>query len=238
MRSPTPSATTPARTRGIALVAVLWAVVLLSALAASFVSTARTTTALAHNQIESAQASAIAEAGIYKTIAGLIEQSSSRSSRSAQADDAAVIADAAGNALPADPALWRVDGTAYRWRYADAELLISIQAEDGKIDLNAAPNDLLKALLVSNGVDEARATALVDAIADFRDANSLPRLNGAEDDAYRAAGLAYGAKDAPFEAVEELEQVLGMTRTLYEKIASALDAELGRMNRGQSRFSH
>jgi general secretion pathway protein K len=146
--------------RGIALVAVLWAVVLLSALAASFISTARTTTALAHNQVEAAQATAIAEGGVFRTIAGLIVRSNSRSPRTAQIDEAAVLVEAEGNALPADPALWRTDGTAYRWRYADAELLISIQAEDGKIDLNAAPNDLLKALLVSSGVDEGRATAL------------------------------------------------------------------------------
>jgi hypothetical protein len=98
---------------------VLWAVVLLSALAASFVSTARTTTALAHNQVQSAQASAIAEAGVFRTIAGLIIRSSSRSPRGAQVDEAAALAGAEGNAMPTDPALWRMDGTPYRWRYVD-----------------------------------------------------------------------------------------------------------------------
>jgi general secretion pathway protein K len=158
MRRWRPITTTLANSRGIALVPVLWAVVLLSALAASFVSTARTTTTLAHNQLESAQASAIAEAGVFRTIAGLIVRSNARSPRGAQGDETAALADAEGNAMSADPALWRMDGTVYSWRYADADLLISIQAEDGKIDLNAAPNDLLKALLVSNGVDEARKT--------------------------------------------------------------------------------
>ena len=34
-------------------------------------------------------------------------------------------------------------------------------------------------------------------------------LNGAEDADYEAEGLPYGAKDGPFQSVEELRQVLG-----------------------------
>src|SRR5882672_7761736 len=43
--------------------------------------------------------------------------------------------------------------------------------------------------------------------------------NGAEDADYAAAGLAYGAKDAPFAMTEELLQVPGMTRELFDRVA-------------------
>jgi general secretion pathway protein K len=42
---------------------------------------------------------------------------------------------------------------------------------------------------------------------------------GAEDSDYAAAGLAWGAKDAPFETVTELEQVLGMRPALFRSLA-------------------
>ena len=41
---------------------------------------------------------------------------------------------------------------------------------------------------------------------------------GAEDDDYAAAGRPYGAKDAPFESIAEVEQVLGMTPAIYAKV--------------------
>ena len=56
----------------------------------------------------------------------------------------------------------------------------------------------------------------MDAIADFRDPDDLRRLNGAEDADYQSAGLKHGAKDGPFKAIEELQQVLGVDHDLYK----------------------
>ena len=93
---------------------------------------------------------------------------------------------------------------------------MSIQDEDGKIDLNAAPDELLRGLFVSAGLDEDAGAALVDAIVDFRDEDDLTRLNGAEDRDYADAGLPYGAKDAPFEAVWlPLAEVLAGVHRVY-----------------------
>jgi general secretion pathway protein K len=47
---------------------------------------------------------------------------------------------------------------------------------------------------------------LVDAILDWRDEDDLHLVNGAEDPDYKAAGLPYGAKDGPFDSLEELQQ--------------------------------
>ena len=59
------------RTRGIALVAVLWGVSLLAAIAASFATTVRSETVVARNQIQNAEARALADAGFYRTVMAL-----------------------------------------------------------------------------------------------------------------------------------------------------------------------
>lgn len=184
------------RQRGLALVSVLWVLALLSLLAAGFTRTTRTEINLVRNQAENAQAEALADAGVHRAILGLMTQ---------------------------DPeAAWRADGTVYAWRFGGGEIRAAAHDEGGKIDLNQATDDLLRGLLTAVGVEADAATALVDAIADFRDPDSLRRLNGAEDSDYRQEALPHDAKDAPFEDVEELRQVLGMTPDLYAAIVPAL----------------
>jgi general secretion pathway protein K len=80
----------------------------------------------------------------------------------------------------------------------------------------------LAALFGSVGVDPGKAQSLAAAIADFRDADNLVRPRGAEESEYRSAGLAWGPKNAPFQAVEELQQVLGMTDEIYGRVAADL----------------
>ena len=57
------------------------------------------------------------------------------------------------------------------------------------------------------------------------------RPNGAEEAAYRAAGLPWGPKNAPFETVEELQQVLGMTADIYKRVAPSLTTYSGEAGR-------
>ncbi len=183
--------------RGLALVVVLWVLVLLGLVAASFMRTTRTEVNLTRNLIDNAEAEALADAGVYRAIQELLAPGKNRR--------------------------WRVDGRAYRLDLHDGVVWISIQDEGGKIDLNRGKDRHLEGLfMLVGGVDADEAAALVDALADFRDEDDLHRLHGAEDDDYRNAGLPYGAKDAPFEAVEELTQVMGMTHQLYERVAPYL----------------
>jgi general secretion pathway protein K len=66
-------------------------------------------------------------------------------------------------------------------------------------------------------------------VLDWRDPDLLTQPEGgAEDPDYEAAERHYGAKDAPFESVAELEQVLGMTPALYAKVAPDLTVFSGR----------
>ncbi len=188
--------------RGIALVVVLWTLLLLSLIAASFIAVTRTEVRLARNALDSARAEALADAGVYRGIQELL--------------------------LLANERRWRADGTVYPFEFDGGIVGIAIQDEGGKIDLNRGRDEHLRGLFLLAGVDAPDAAALVDAIADFRDEDDLRRLNGAEDRDYQADGLPYGAKDRPFEAVDELRQVKGMTHELYERVAPYLTVYSGR----------
>jgi len=185
---------------GIALIAVLWTLTLLSIIAAALCLETRSGTRIARNMAENATARVAADAGIQRAILDL----------------------ETSTGAPTDAGSFRTDGTVYAWRFATCSVHISVRDEASKIDLNSAPEVLLAALFASVGVDPGKAQSLADAIADFRDADNLSRLNGAEQAAYRDAGLAWDPKNAPFQAIEELQQVFGMTSEIYARVAPDL----------------
>jgi general secretion pathway protein K len=80
----------------------------------------------------------------------------------------------------------------------------------------------LQSLFVSVGIDLDTATALSDAIQDWRDGDDIPRARGAEIDAYKSAGLSYGPRNAPFQTDSEVQQVLGMNYAIYQRIEPAI----------------
>lgn len=183
------------KTRGVALVAVLWMLALLSVIAASLVYTTRTELVIAGNVASMAQAEAAADAGIYKAIGELLAP------------------------RPTDPQSWKANGLVHFWEFGAARLAITIADEGGKIDLNAADPQLLRNLFISRGLDESAANSLVDSLADWRDPDILRRLHGAEKEDYLAAGLKYGPANSNLTAIEELRQVLGMSDALYAMVA-------------------
>jgi general secretion pathway protein K len=110
------------------------------------------------------------------------------------------------------------DGTPMHCGHGDAAVTIAVTDVAGLVDLNAASVNLLEWLLRGLGVAPERAVALAAAIVDFRDEDDVPGINGAESAAYQAAGLAHGPKNAPFETVTELDQVLGMDVALLGRL--------------------
>ncbi len=239
------------RQRGIALVAVLWTVLLLSLIAANFLTQTRTDARITRNLIDNAEAEALADAGVYRAILGLLEPTADAllgpevegllelgrgpgpvTRRSVEDQLRPLIADRAG---AGDGAVlreaWRADGREHVFEFGGGEVRIVIEDEAAKVDLNRAPDALLADLFIAAGLEEQQAAELVDAIADFRDRDDLRRLFGAEDGDYEQAGLPYGAKDAPFEAIEELQRVLGMTQALYRAVAPSITVHNRRRSR-------
>lgn len=183
--------------RGAALLLVLWLVTLLAALVGALAMTARVEHLQGRAASDGAVARAAARAGLEYALDRL--------------DDA----DAAQR--------WRPDGRGYDWRFGAADVRVRILDESGKVDLNRVDATLLASLLRGAGLGPAQAGALAAAILDWRDSDSLNQpAGGAEDPEYAQAGRAYGAKDAPFDSVAEVEQVLGMTPALYARLEPLL----------------
>jgi general secretion pathway protein K len=178
--------------RGIALILVLWTLALLSVIAIGFASNARTELLIVRNQIESARARAIAEAGVSLALLEMTQTDPERR--------------------------WLADGREHVLTYGRDLIRVSVQDEAGKIDINTAPDELLDGLFRTVGVDPASAIRLVDMIADWKDPDDLRRPSGAEAADYRAAGLPYVPRNGPFLAVEELRLLIGMTPALFDRI--------------------
>jgi general secretion pathway protein K len=178
--------------RGFALILVLWITALLAVIAASLVSSGRTETRLARNLVENAKAEALADGAVNRAALGLL-------------------------AVDPDQA-WRADGRPRGLTYGEGEVRVSIFDEDGKVDLNAAPPELLAGLLHELGLEADAAEAMADRIIDFRDEDDEPRPRGAENSQYFDGGSPLGAQNRPFMTESELLHVLGMTPELYRRM--------------------
>jgi general secretion pathway protein K len=183
--------------RGVALILVLWVITLLAVIAGSFVYGARSTALTAGNLVSIAKARAFADAGVHRGLYELAKPTS-------------------------DAERWTADGRQRAFGLDDAEIRLVMRDETAKVDLNTATDALLKALLMSVGLDDEQANRMVDAIVDWRDADDLARPQGAERDLYEALGLPYIPPNGPFQAVDELQRVVGMTPQLYRALAGAL----------------
>jgi general secretion pathway protein K len=203
---------------GIAIIAVLWALVLLSLVAAALSFETRTEAHIARNMADKAAARAAADAGIQRAILDLLASLSAQSNTWSFRDNGTAYAP--------------LFAKAYVWPFANTTVQISLQDQVGRVDLNKAPEEVLARLFGAVGVDSGTARSLAAAIADFRDVDNFVRLGGAEENEYRAAGLTWGPKNAPFQAVEELRQVLGMTAEIYERVAPyvTIYSMMGRYN--------
>lgn len=182
------------RQRGVALVLVMWAAVLLTVVASSFIVERRTEMLIVGNSLSMARAEAVADAGVQRAVFEMYRTDNS-------------------------PGTWKRDGTVYDWNFDNVPVKVEIRDESAKIDINTAADALLRGLFVSLGLADDESSKIVDAILDWRDPDSFKRPNGAEEPEYRAAGLSYRPENAPFQAIEELKLVLGMRPEIYRRVA-------------------
>ena len=190
------------RQKGIALVLVLWVSVLITVLLASFSLSARVEALQGRNLLDSTRARYAAEAGLHRAAYEL---------RGNNPDTR-----------------WVADGRVYPIEFEGAEIEVEIYDETGKVDLNVAEPMLLAALFELGGAEKNDAEALAAAVVDWRDPDDLVGVNGAEAGEYKGAGLPYKPRNAPFETVSELQQVLGMSFELYRELEPLLTIYSGR----------
>ncbi|MCC6345860.1 MAG: general secretion pathway protein GspK [Nitrospirales bacterium] len=182
---------------GIVLIMVMWVLTVLMVVVLSFSYLLRTEAYATLSFKEGIEQKFLAEAGVERGIMEIIY----RKSGSIPEEEKDINA-------------WKVDGTIYTVEAKEGSVRVRVLSESGKVDINSAPELLLRGLLSALGVQGEELDIVVDSLMDWKDSDDLHRLNGAEDDYYASLPNPYKAKNANFESLEELMLVRGVTPDL------------------------
>jgi type II secretory pathway component PulK len=227
------------RQRGIALLLVLWAFTTLGVLALDFGRYMRDDAKASVNFAEETQAYYIALAAMNKAI---YEDELARGNRTpgghtggntgAQGTTGKTTGKTTGNtAADGDedqvtgPGISIADGQWYDEDFAGGQAQVRVTDECGRIPLNYVNETVLTPVITNllrgpnatQGMNNRQAKEveeIVDAILDWRDADHIKRLNGAEREYYRSA-RGYDPKDGFFDSPQELLLVKGVTADLF-----------------------
>ncbi|HQT96289.1 MAG TPA: type II secretion system protein GspK [Thermodesulfobacteriota bacterium] len=177
--------------RGIALLLVLWALVLLGTLALGFSWSMRTEAMAARNGIDEARAYFQARTGVSRAVAMLAS-------------------------LPADNVLaGSISGAD-----GDASYEVRVESESGKVDVNLVGEEVLLEMLKKGGLPEEAAEGLRDAILDWRDEDDVPRPRGAERAEYEGRIEPIVPRNGKIRGIGELIYVKGVTKEFHEAFLS------------------
>ncbi len=188
--------------RGVALIVVLWIFIFLFVVAFDFASSVREDGMAAHRYAEEAEGYYLALAGFEEGLHRLLERPVPGSQ----------------TGRPASPLTQRqeeVDGSWQEKTLGEGRYRVRLMDEGGKVNINRADEDTLRRIFTNLGVEESRRSILVDSILDWRDDDDLHRVNGAENDYYLTLSPSYKAKNGPFDTVEDLLWVRGVTPELF-----------------------
>ncbi|HXG52206.1 MAG TPA: hypothetical protein VNN77_12490 [candidate division Zixibacteria bacterium] len=195
------AAVTPARIgrdeRGVALLVVLWIFIFLFVVAFDFSAAVREEGAAAGRYSEETAGYFLALAGFQQGLYELVHRPPGPVQGEKRSE---------GDLFDGE---WRervLGGGSFRVRFVD---------EGGKININRVDEQTLRRIFTHLGIEEPRRTILVDSIMDWRDPDDLHRINGAENEYYRSLSPPYTAKNGPFDTVEDLLWVRGMTAGLF-----------------------
>jgi general secretion pathway protein K len=183
---------------GWALVSVLWTLAMLAMMAAAIEALTVSSARFERSALDHVRLEGDIDAGVARAIVGI------------------------GDARPEQR--WRVDGVPQRFDYHNDTIVVSVQDENGRVDLNVADGTTITQLLVWAGMPTAEADTLSAAIVDWRTPvdDSDQSTTTTAGDVYAAAGRVYSPRHGPFQSIEELNLVLGMTPALYARIEPAL----------------
>ena len=176
------------KARGLALIAVLLLVSLLSVLAVGVLESVRRHAQLAQRSFEAVQLQEVADSALRIE---LLELS----------------APAAGSTSP--PSIG-AHQTSHSTMVLGVAVTLTIGFEAGRIDLNAADRDLLTAVFAASDFSADDAATLAERIIDWRDPDDQRTSQGAERPEYQSAGRHDGPRNRPFKTITEVRRVLGM----------------------------
>ncbi len=186
---------------GVALILVIWIIVMLMAIVGEFSYSMRTELNILRNFNEEEIAYQLALAGIERA---KFEILSVKESSYVYMNEEGILAFEDGDENPVR-----------KGELGNSTFSYVITDENAKLNINKAPLSQLKPFIRNTGVDITEVDTIVDSIIDWRDTNDLHMLNGAEEDYYRSLENPYSCKDGPFDAVDDLLLVKGVTEEIF-----------------------
>ena len=189
-----------AREEGAVLLLVILILTLISVLVLSWAQEWRTELKLASNFGEAHKCQRLAEAGIYYALGKMM---------TAKTAEMSGLQGIASQTQGVSGDLWQGDYRPHVLELPDGMVEVRIADEGGKINLNLAPEWLLRNFFTGLGLPEPQIRTMVDSLQDWRTRGSSPRPNGAKSAYYLSLDPPYVAKNGKFETVEELAWVRG-----------------------------
>ncbi|MEK9629113.1 MAG: hypothetical protein VW455_08825 [Nitrospinota bacterium] len=220
--------------KGIALIAVLWVLVILIALATEFAFSMKMEVNTTRNYKEDTESYYLSKAGLNLALAELFKEARFHSIHEEHGwitGNIKPTGSQTGNqtgAQPQNPATETTEELEGEEEVQDFDIVnrtdielengtitYTIRDENGKISINSADKNTLDKLLEYSGVeDKIERSTISDSILDWIDADKNHRLNGAEDDYYRQQSPPYFAKNGKIETLDELLKVRGITKEI------------------------
>lgn len=194
----------PREERGFALLVVMWICLVLIALGAEFAQGMRDNATATLNFADETQSYYLATAAANRTFYQALRARD-------EATFGATLEELGEDVVP----LVQTDGEWHREEMWGAPVWVRVTDEGGKISLNASQENLLRLVFTNLGLDVDAAAALSDSVLDWIDQDDEHRMNGAESDYYLGLPRPYVAKNTPFDSLEELLLVKGVTPELF-----------------------
>src|SRR5436309_12111141 len=180
----------PARSRGFALLIVLWMLVLIAFLVAHMTAAGRTEGRIVGNLAANSRSQAAADGAIYEAI---FHVSDGRPEQH-----------------------WPVDGSEHAVQIGQSRIMLRLEDEAGRINPNLASGSLLEGLLRAVGTPPETAGDLAQAITEWVGSAKRPVEELLAE--YQAAGLDHGPPGAPPESLADLSRVRGLTGALLRPL--------------------
>ena len=222
--------------RGIALMAVLWVLVLLIALATEFAFSMKMEVNTTRNYKEDTESYYLSRAGLNLALAELFKEARFHSiheehgwitgnilpttatseSNSSPGQEESDTEQTLGQDELEEEAVQDFDiVNRTDIKLENGSITYTIRDENGKISINSASKNTLDKLLIFSGVeDKVERSTISDSILDWIDTDKNHRLNGAENDYYRTLNPPYYAKNGKIETIDELLKIRGVTEEI------------------------
>ena len=209
------------RQRGVVLIMVMWALTVLMVISLELARTMRIEGLTAETYHQEVETYYLALAGVHRALYAVLRaQQQGRSMLQAPGGIGGLQKGLSSNEQKSvaqeKQEIWvRGDGRWETEEFGAGGYWVRVVDEGGKVNLNQVDEPTLRQTFVNLGFEVKDSEIITDAILDWRDTDSLVRLHGAESDDYLAQRVPYPAKDGPFDTLDELLLVHGVTPALF-----------------------